>query len=139
MTNMDKIFRFLDDHVEVALATVEDDKPRIRIFQVMKRDGRTLFFATSAQKHVYRQLQANPHVELASSSGNVFVRVAGKADFSVDDATCREIYDTNPVLQRLYEDYQKLAYFRVEPEAIEYFDLTPTPPICEYNDLREAK
>jgi len=134
---MEKIFKFLDENIEGTLATVEGEKPRIRVFQIMKRADKTLFFATSAHKHVYSELTENPCVEFMSWKGNVFVRVAGKADFSVDDETQQEIFRNNAVLQRIYGDYRKLVYFKVDPEAIEYFDLSPTPPISEYYDFRK--
>ena len=38
--------------------------------------------------------------------GDLSVRMAGKAIFDVDDATCQEIYQQNPVLPRLYADYK---------------------------------
>jgi len=105
----------------------------------MKRVNHTLFFATSAKKHVYSQLQINPNVEIMSSKGDIFVRVAGKADFSVDDEIQQEIYQNNPVLQRLYDNYKSLSYFKIEVAELEYFDLKPTPPIVEYYDLRKQK
>jgi len=61
-------------------------------------------------------------------SGNISVRISGDAAFNVPDEICREIYDTNPVLPRLYKDYRDLAYFSVPVASIDYFDLTTTPP-----------
>ena len=136
---MEKIFQFLDNNIEVALATVEADRPRIRVFQIMKRVDHTLFFATSPNKYVYKQLQSNPNVEFVALKGNVFVRVAGKADFEVDDKLQQEIYRDNPVLPRLYKNYKDLAYFKIEAEEMEYYDLTPTPPTMEFYDLRKQK
>ena len=54
----DKAIQFLKDHKEIALATCEDNLPKLRIFQIMKQEGHVLYFATSAQKAVYRELQA---------------------------------------------------------------------------------
>ena len=56
---MEKAFEFLSSHKDVAFATVEKekDKPKIRVFQIMKQEGHTLYFATSPHKEVYRQLQ----------------------------------------------------------------------------------
>ena len=94
----------------------------------MKQEGETLYFATAPQKEVYRQLQANPNIEFMVLQGTVSVRCSGTAFFDVDDATCRLIYDNNPVLPRLYTSYDKLVYFRLAVEHLEYFDLRPTPP-----------
>jgi len=129
---MEKSLKFLDTHREGTFATSEGEQPRVRIFQIMKRVGTTLYFATGKQKHVYNELLANPHIEFLSVSGNEFVRVCGQARFDVNDEVQREIYADNPVLPRIYADYQDLAYFSVPIEALEYFDLTPTPPVSRY-------
>ena len=132
MDVLDKALAFLWEHNEAAFATVEDGKPKIRVFQIMKIEGETLYFATPPHKEVYRQLQANPNVELLSMAGNLSVRVTGRAVFDVPDAIAREIYAENPVLPRLYKTYSDLAYFRLPIEKLDYYDLTPTPPLFEH-------
>ena len=128
-------FDFLREYNEGILATVSEGKPCIRAFQVMKQTDYTLFFATAPQKEVYRQLQANPAIEFMVLHGKVSVRCAGTARFDVDDETCRWIYDNNPVLPRLYSSYDKLVYFRLPVERLEYFDLGSTPPVVFHTDL----
>lgn len=128
---MDRIYDFLNKNRDVAFATVgEDGKPKIRVFQMMKIDEKTntLYFATSPKKEVFEQLQSKPSVELLAMSGNISVRISGNAIFNVSDEICREIYDTNPVLSRLYKSYEDLAYFSVPIATLDYFDLTTTPP-----------
>ena len=80
---------------------VEDGKPKIRIFQIMKQDAHTLYFVTSPRKEVYRQLQKNPNIEILAMKDNVSVRIAGQAVFDVDDKTAQEIYAATPVLPRV--------------------------------------
>ena len=36
----DKAIQFLKDHKEIALATCEGNLPKLRIFQIMKQEGR---------------------------------------------------------------------------------------------------
>lgn len=129
---MEKAFDFLSTHKDVAFATVEQDKPKIRVFRIMKQEGHTLYFATSPRKEVYRQLQENPNIELLAMDGNLSVRVTGCAVFDVSDEVAREIYDTNPVLQRLYKQYTDMAYFRMVVDKLDYYDLAPTPPTFEH-------
>lgn len=134
---MEKAFEFLKRNREVAFATVEDGKPKIRVFQIMKQEKETLYFVTAPGKEVYRQLRANPNVEILAMKGNIFVRIAGQAVFDVDDKTAREIYAANPVLPRLYKAYTDLVYFRLPAKSIDCYDLTPTPPLqehCEYGE-----
>lgn len=47
-----KALDFLKSHIEVAFATCEGNRPRIRVFQIMKQEGTTLYFATSAEAGV---------------------------------------------------------------------------------------
>lgn len=131
---MKEAFDFLNEHPDVAFATVENEKPKIQVFQIMRQEGTTLWFATSPHKEVYRQLQINQNIELLAMAGNVSVRVTGKVYFDVPDYLCKEIYETNPVLPRLYEKYSDLAYFRLSIRALDYYDLTPNPPILKHKE-----
>ena len=132
---MKEAIKFLKENNEVALATVgEGNRPKIRVFQIMKLEGTTLYFATAPTKRVYAELQENSAVEILSGNGNISVRVAGNALFNVPDAMQQEIYNTNLVLPRLYANYTKLEYFRVEIDDMDYYDLTPTPPVLRHYD-----
>ena len=132
---MKQAIEFLREHYEVAFATSEDNKPKIRIFQIMKIEETTLYFATSPVKDVYKQLQKNPYIEILSSSGKVSVRCVGKASFEVDEEAKQWIYENNPVLPRLYTSYDKLVYFKMPVEQMDYYDLLPTPPVFKHFDF----
>ena len=126
---------FLREHHEGVLATVADNRPQTRVFQVMKVEGATLFFATAPQKAVWQQLQTNSAVDFLVLHDLVSVRCSGTVLFDVDDDTMRWIYDHNPVLPRLYSSYDTLVYFRLPITHLEYFDLRPTPPVSFHFDL----
>ncbi len=132
---MERALEFLRNHVEVAFATCEDNRPKIRMFQIMKMEGTDLYFATSPVKEVYKQLQGNPHVEILSRDGMVSVRCVGKVVFEVDEETKKWIYGHNAVLSRLYSSYDKMAYFKMAIEKMDYYDLEPTPPVLKHFDL----
>ena len=134
---MEKAFDFLSGHKEVAFATVEQDKPKIRVFQIMRQEGHTLYFVTSPRKEVYRQLRENPYVELLAMDGDISVRLTGHAVFDVPDALAREIYADNPVLPRLYKRYTDLVYFRLPIAKLDYYNLSPTPPVFEHYEFGE--
>lgn len=132
---MQQALDFLNNHVEIAFATCEGNRPRIRIFQIMKMESTTLFFATSPVKEVFKQLHENPCVEIMASEGKEFVKVSGKADFNVDEEMQKWIYLHNPVLLRLYTSYDKLAYFKVKIEEMDHYNLAPTPPVFKHYNL----
>ncbi|MCC8173156.1 MAG: pyridoxamine 5'-phosphate oxidase family protein [Odoribacter sp.] len=133
---MEKALEFLQRHKDIAFATIgEDGKPKLRVFQIMKMENTNFYFATVTSKEVYRQLQLNPYVEFLAMQGQLSVRVSGRVDFNVEKEKCREIYENNKNLQRLYYSYRDLVYFRIVTNKIDYYDLTPNPPLLEGYDI----
>ncbi|WP_455069459.1 pyridoxamine 5'-phosphate oxidase family protein [Prevotella aurantiaca] len=132
---MKEALDFLKHHKDVAFATCEGNRPKIRTFQIMCQEGSTLYFATSEKKEVYKQLQQNPHVEILAMEDKVSVRCVGEVNFNVDDERKRWIYDHNDVLLRLYSSYDMIAYFALEIAEIDYYDLSTTPPVLQHFNL----
>jgi uncharacterized pyridoxamine 5'-phosphate oxidase family protein len=136
---MQEALEFLKKNKDVALATVSADaRPMVRAFQIMKVSGTTLYFATSSSKQVYKELQYNPAIELLALKDNISVRAGGVASFNVSDVIQQEIYNTNPVLQRLYSDYRALTFFSMDIDHMDYFDLTSTPPVFRHYDKNNS-
>ena len=135
----DKAIQFLKDHKEIAFATCEGNLPKMRIFQIMKQERNLLYFSSSKEKAIYKELQANPNVELLAYSDKVSVRCSGMVNFDVPDDVKRWIYDNNPVLPRLYTSYDQLDYFCLPIAELDYFDLTPTPPVNQHFDLMSGE
>lgn len=126
---------FLKAHNEVAFATCEGNIPKLRVFQIMKQEGNVLYFSTSSKKAVWQELKQNPNVELLAYADNVSVRCIGMVNFDVEEDVKQWIYDHNPVLPRLYGSYDQLVYFCLPVAELDYYDLTPTPPILKHFDL----
>lgn len=86
---MNEALNFLQENNEVAFATVgEGNRPQKRVFQIMKTEGTTLWFATGPRKRVYAELRENPAVEILARNGN--------AVFDVLEAQCKQI-STRPI------------------------------------------
>ena len=132
---LQQALQFLQDHNEIAFATCEGNLPKIRIFQIMKQEGTVLYFATSTEKAIWKELQANPNVEVLAYADNISVRCSGMVNFNVEDDVKQWIYDNNEVLPRLYTSYDQLVYFRLPIAELDYYDLTPTPPVFKHFDL----
>ena len=132
---MEKALKFLCEHKNVALATSEDNIPKLRIFQIMKQEGNVLYFATSEKKAVWQELRKNPNVELIAYDGNISVRCSGMVNFNVEDDVKRWIYEYNDVLSRLYDRYDQMVYFCLPIAEMDYYDLQPTPPVLLHFDL----
>ena len=120
---------------EVAFATCVDGKPHVRIFQIMKIDGDSIYLEKTNKKEVYAQLKENPNVAILDLKGASFARVSGTIDFDIPDETQQEIFNTNPVLPHLYKTYKDLVYLRLPAESADYFDLRTTPPTLIHYDF----
>lgn len=81
---------FLRKNNEITFATTDGTSPHLRIFQIMRQEGTTLYFATSAKKAVWHELQANPNVELLAFADNISVRCSGMVSFDV----CNDVKPT---------------------------------------------
>ena len=135
IATMESALQFLREHRDVALATSEDNIPKLRIFQIMKQEGNVLYFATSEKKAVWHELRKNPNVELIAYEGNISVRCSGMVNFNVEEDQKRWIYEHNAVLSRLYPSYDRMVYFCLPIAEMDYYDLTPTPPVFKHFDL----
>ena len=116
-------------------STIENNPHNLRVFQVMLIKGHTLYFATSPRKEVFRQLTENPAVEILGMNGNISVRMSGDINFDVPVEIQKEIYDTNTILSDLYPSFDAMVYFSLDVKAIDYYNLTPRPPLLEHYDL----
>ena len=80
MSNVVKeIADFLTEAPMCFIATVSGNEPRVRAFLYkFEQDGK-LWFATAKFKDVFKQLQANPAVEICTvKQDRTWLRVAGK-------------------------------------------------------------
>ena len=133
--SMQKILEFLWKNRDVALATIGyDDRPKVRVFQIMAIKDSKLFFATGPHKKVYDELQQNPAVEILAYKGNISVRITGNASFKVDSFTQMGIYQGSDILKRLYRSALDLAYFSVSIDSLDYYDLSTNPPTFRHYD-----
>lgn len=96
---MNEVVKFLQENPVQYLATVgRDGKAKCRPFMfAVQQDGK-LWFCTNNQKDVYKDMQANPEVEISiSSPAFAWIRLSGKAVFQNDMAVKEACMDNNIV------------------------------------------
>ena len=99
-TMLQQALQFLQMHKEIALATCEGNLPKMRIFQIMRQEGHVLYFSTSSEKAVWRELRQNPNVEMLAYADNVSVRCSGMVNFNVENDVKRfDLSPTPPVFK----------------------------------------
>lgn len=121
-----KIDEFIGEAEVFYLATVDGDKPKNRPlgFHLLKDDK--IYFGVGNQKDVYKQLTANPNVEIVAVVGTDFLRYYGKAVFEETYEFADSIVAGNEFLQSIYNDETgfKLAIFHLEEATAEIRNIT---------------
>ena len=77
MTNAEKVNEFLDRAGVWFFLTTDGDQPKGRPFRFHLLQNDTLYFGTGTFKRVFRQMTANPHVEILAVRGGEFLRYDG--------------------------------------------------------------
>ncbi|MDR0433531.1 MAG: pyridoxamine 5'-phosphate oxidase family protein [Gracilibacteraceae bacterium] len=100
---MKEVLDFLNKAEVYYLATVEGDQPRVRpIGFVMEWEGKPAF-VTGNKKNMYKQLIANPKVEICAydGKGNT-LRLCGRVVFVTSAENQRKALEMLPVLANRY-------------------------------------
>ena len=95
---MKKVVEFLQANPVQYLATVgTDGKAKARPFMFAGEMDGKLWFCTNNQKDVYKDMQANPYVQLTVSSPEyAWIRLSGKAVFE-NNMAAKQMCIANPI------------------------------------------
>ena len=101
--SLDTVKAFLSDCGAFFIATMDkDDQPRVRPFGALAKFEGRLYLCTGNKKNVYRQLKANPKVEISGVVHGEWIRLEALA---IEDAR-REaklaMLEQNPRLKKMY-------------------------------------
>jgi pyridoxamine 5'-phosphate oxidase len=116
---VDDCVKFANQNPSSYIATTEGDQPRVRGMLMWYADKTGFYYSTGATKDLYRQLKANPKVELcffdAKSKGMDQMRVTGQVDFIEDMKTREKLIEARPFLKEMgfSADSPKLIVFRI--------------------------
>ena len=126
MTHSEKVLEFLNKAQVYYLATVEGDKPKCRpIGFAMEADGK-IYFGVGTHKNVYRQLQANPNVEICACTGEKFLRYYGKAVFDTNPALMEKACEIMPLIREMYTEQngRKLGMFHLTDATADFCNIS---------------
>ena len=120
----EQIFDLLNSNLAFHLATVENGEPRVRGMMLFKADETGIVFHTGDFKDVYRQIIANPNVQMCfnDAATGTQVRVRGVLEEVMDRNLKDDIsnHPTRTFLKKLRENstvedfYNSIRVFRMK-------------------------
>lgn len=133
MTNLERVDQFLNETRIFYLSTTDGDQPKTRPFNFHFVIGGKLCFLTGNKKNVYKQLMANPKIQLVSvNKKQEWLRIEGKVSLCADQTFAEEFLAGSPFLREKYNEMgMKLCLFQIDDasvqrgtwELLETFDL----------------
>lgn len=103
MSDIQKIDDIITKAEVFYLATVDGDTPKVRPlgFHLVHEDK--IYFGVGTHKDVYKQMEANPKVEVAAWDGENFLRYYGTADLTKNESVVEKAFENNPIIGDLYK------------------------------------
>ena len=127
---MEEVYKFLKETAPTYyLATMDGDQPRVRPFGTMDMYEGKLYIQTGKSKDVYKQIQANPKVEICACAGLDWLRVT--ATLVPDDRVepKKHMLDAHPQLRKMYDENDDETIVLYMADAVATFaTLTGEPP-----------
>lgn len=115
MTHAEKINAFLDKAKVFYFLTTDGDQPKGRPFGFHLLVDDVLYFGCGTFKNVFKQLTANPKVEVLALDGDTFLRYDGEAKVVRDDALMAKVREAAPQIMELYDrNGWEMGVFRLE-------------------------
>lgn len=113
------------------IASLDNGAPRTRAFQFQFEQEGKLWFCTANTKKVYKQLQADPTVEICAVRPNMtWVRLSGQVVLADDRAVKERILQEQELIRGIYGDAGNpvFATFYLEHGAYQIADFSGNPP-----------
>ena len=104
MTNVERVYEFLEAAGTYYLATVEGDQPRVRAFGTQLLYEGKLYIQTGKIKPVSKQIKANPKVEICAFKDGQWLRLSGILEEDDRREVKKAMLDKMPSLRAMYNE-----------------------------------
>ena len=130
---MKEVQEFLKESKVYFLATVDNNQPRVRPFGTAEIFENKLYIQTGKSKDVYKQIIANPKVEICAFKEGKWLRLNG--ELLPDDRVeaKKDMLDKNPDLRSMYDEHDPntiVLYFINGVATI--YSFTDAPKVIEF-------
>ena len=111
---MEEVFDFLKKCETFYIATVAENKPKVRPFGVVNIFEGKLYIQTGKSKNVSKQIQINPNVEICGFMDGKWIRLEGQVVRDDRREAKLSMLEANPILKNMYsadDDNTEVLYF----------------------------
>ena len=126
---MNEVLEFLLNNPTFYIATMDGDQPRVRPFGAVMKFEDKLYFTTNNTKPVFKQLTANPKVEISTTSPKgEWIRLTGKAVVDSRHEVKEAMLEAVPMLKNMYsldDDIFELFYLKDAVATFSSFTSAP--------------
>ena len=125
---MQTVYDFIKACETYYLATVEDGQPRVRPFGTINIFEGKLYIQTGKSKDVFKQIQANPKVELCCFNGKTWLRLSGTLVRDDRIEPKKDMLEKYPSLKAMYsaeDDNTEVLYFKDATATFSSFTEAP--------------
>jgi uncharacterized pyridoxamine 5'-phosphate oxidase family protein len=132
---MNEVYDFLKNCGTYFLATEDGSQPRVRAFGTIDLFEGKLYIQTGKSKDVFKQMQANPKVELCgvSKDGSQWIRVQAEAVNDDNRAAIVHMLDAYPSLKSMYSvDDGNTAVLYLKNGTATISSFTAAPKTCKF-------
>lgn len=112
---MKEVYEFLKDCGTYYLATIEDNKPRVRPFGTINLFEDKLYIQTGKSKKVYKQIEKNNNFEICAFKDGQWLRISGELVNDDRLEAKKDMLDHYPELRNMYDENDKntsVLYFK---------------------------
>lgn len=131
---MNRILNFLKENPTFFLATLEDDQPRVRPMGFAMIYDDKLCFCTNNKKEVFKQMQANPNIEISTASpAGEWLRLSGKVTFNQTVDAKIAALEAAPFLSSMYSLEDGIfEIFELESGVATFYSMKSEPEVVRF-------
>ncbi len=101
---MKEVFDFLKECGVFYIATIDNDKPRVRPFGAINMFENKIYFQTGKKKDVSKQIEKNNNVEISGMANGKWIRLEGNLIRDERREAKKSMLDNNPELRAMYSE-----------------------------------
>mgnify|MGYP003599122493 CR=1 FL=1 len=129
---MNEVLEFLKDCKRFFVATTEEGKPKVRPFSFVMSYEDKLYFATGNQKPFFKQIEANPEIEICGINKKMeWIRLSGKVVLDSRLEVKQKVFEVSPFLINTYNTAEDptMECFYIDKAKAEVFKANGTSNI----------